>query len=90
MILNFSFNGNISKVIAVHWRDGKDKPVYDIINGTEKAGPEYEGRASFSWGCDGNFFIKIEHLKSTDEGEHVIFFTGLQRYERIKLSVNGE
>ncbi|KAI7791506.1 putative coxsackievirus and adenovirus receptor-like protein, partial [Triplophysa rosa] len=88
-LLPFSLNGNISEVISVHWRDGNGKPVYDIINGTGKAGPDYQGRVtSFSLEYkNGNYSIQIENLQITDEGEYEIYITGSQDSAKIKLSV---
>lgn len=94
VILNCSFTSNNSKEMSVHWRNGNGKVVYDITNGTGKAGPEYEGRVTSLHEKDrnGNYFIKIERLKETDAGKYQCLITdsSTQYSEITELSVKGE
>lgn len=88
--LNCSFN--ISEVINVHLRNG-NKLVYDIINGTEKARPEYKERVTslLSQYKNGRFSINIEHLQISDEGVSLYFITGSSQHNAvIEVSVKGE
>ncbi|XP_052395376.1 CXADR-like membrane protein isoform X9 [Carassius gibelio] len=80
--------------IDVSWRHNGSKIIFDIIphsNSPVTQDPEYKNRIeTFPQEYQrGNFSIKLNHLQHTDAGEYICYIKNSDKYQTLKLIING-